>query len=40
MTSVFLVIKPSKTNYIPYIKKIPHKEDTILLYMGCHSIPK
>ena len=39
MSSVFLVVEPSKIVLLVYYTR-PQKEDTILLYIGYHSIPK
>ena len=39
LSSVFLVVKPSKTIFL-IENTIPQKEDIILLYIGYHSIPK
>ena len=39
MSSVFLVVEPSKIIFLIYIT-IPQKEDRILLCVGYHSIPE
>ena len=40
VSSVFLVVEPSKIVFLIILKTIPQKEDRILVYIGYHSIPK
>ena len=39
LRSVFVVVEPSKDD-VPYRKCYTQKEDTILLHIGYHRIPK